>query len=341
MGLRGRRVVSADGDHQLITGLDVVALASRPILHGLVRPRIGDLGLQRHLRLSHLGGLDRYNRLMLAQQVQLFEAGVEIDDHQHQYQDGGENDDPARIDRPTIHVGILPGVEKVGKNGQLWYNTAPSNIAERCTLRLRNTPTKGLEDPMKVLLVKDVYKLGRAGDVKKVADGYGRNFLLTHGLAVLATPGAMKTAVKIRSEGEVRRAAMNSELKDLADHVNGVTLTFAAKAGETGKLYGSITTQDVAKAIQEQTRYEVKRQQIDMQPIREVGEYKAHVRLTIDLVPEIKIIVHREGESAEAAAEESTEKEEKPRKSRARKKAEAPETEKPAAEDAEPAESAE
>ena len=175
---------------------------------------------------------------------------------------------------------------------------------------------------MKVLLIKDVYKLGRAGDVKKVADGYGRNFLLMHGMAVLATPGAMTTAEKIRKQAEVKRAAQNSELKDLADHINGITLTFSAKAGETGKLYGSITTQDVAKAIEEQTRYEVKRQQIDMQPIREAGEFKAHVRLTIDLIPEIKIIVHREGEvlETEAAAEPT---EEKPKRApRARKKAE-------------------
>lgn len=173
---------------------------------------------------------------------------------------------------------------------------------------------------MKVLLIKDVYKLGRAGDVKKVADGYGRNFLLMQGLAVLATPGALKQAERIRAEAQVRRAQLNSELKDLADHINGITLTFAAKAGETGKLYGSITTQDVAAAIQEQSRYEVKRQQIDMQPIREVGEFKAHVRLTMDLVPQIKILVHREGESAEAEAK--PEVEEKPKKPRGRKKVE-------------------
>jgi large subunit ribosomal protein L9 len=172
---------------------------------------------------------------------------------------------------------------------------------------------------MKVLLIKDVYKLGRAGDLKKVADGYGRNFLLPQRLAVLATPGAMKTAEKIRSQGEVKRTALNSELKDLADHVNGVMLSFTAKAGETGKLYGSITTQDVATAIQEQTHYEVKRQQIDMQPIREVGEFKAYVRLTIDLVPEVKIVVHREGE-VEAVA--SGKNEEKPSKGRGKKKAE-------------------
>jgi large subunit ribosomal protein L9 len=145
---------------------------------------------------------------------------------------------------------------------------------------------------MKVLLLKDVYKLGRAGDIKKVADGYGRNFLITQGLAVLATAGALKQVEKIRGE-------LNSELKDLAAQINGLTLVFNAKAGETGKLYGSITTQDVANAIQEKIRYEVKKQQIDMQPIRTLGEYTVHVRLTMDLVPEVKIIVHREGEVLE------------------------------------------
>lgn len=168
---------------------------------------------------------------------------------------------------------------------------------------------------MKVLLVKDVYKLGRAGDIKKVADGFGRNFLIPQGLAVLATAGALKQIEKIRSTAEVRRTEQNSELKDLAKHINGITVVFSAKAGETGKLYGSITTQDVATAIQEKTRYEVKKQQVDMQPIRTLGEFTAHVRLTMDLVPEVKIIVHREGEaleednssSAEAPAEAKAE----------------------------------
>jgi len=155
---------------------------------------------------------------------------------------------------------------------------------------------------MKVMLVRDVFKLGRAGDIKKVADGYGRNYLLPQGLAVLATAGALKQSDKFRATAEIQRAGLNNELKDLAAHVNGVVLTFAAKAGETGKLYGSITTQDVATAIQEQTRYEVKKQQIDMQPIRSLGEFKASVRLTMDLVPEVRIIVHREGEAHEAEA---------------------------------------
>ena len=149
---------------------------------------------------------------------------------------------------------------------------------------------------MKVMLIKDVYKLGRAGDIKKVADGYGRNFLLPQGFAVLATAGALKQVEKVRKQAEIRRTEQNSELKGLAGQIQGITVTFSAKAGETGKLYGSITTQDVAAAISEQTRFEVKKQQIDMQPIRNLGEFNAHVRLTMDLVPEVRIIVHREGE---------------------------------------------
>ena len=166
---------------------------------------------------------------------------------------------------------------------------------------------------MKVMLLKDVYKLGRAGDIKKVADGYGRNFLIPQGFAVLATAGALKQAEKVRKQAEIRRTELNSELKGLADQINGIVVTFSAKAGETGKLYGSITTQDIATAVTEQTRFEVKKQQIDMQPIRNLGEFTAHVRLTMDLVPEVKVVVHREGEVfEEVAAEEPAEAEAQP-----------------------------
>jgi len=171
------------------------------------------------------------------------------------------------------------------------------------------------------MLIKDVYKLGRAGDVKKVADGYGRNFLIPQGLAVLATAGALKQIEKIKGKAEVRRTEQNTELKGLADQINGVNLDFTVKAGETGKLYGSITTQDVATALQEKVRFEIKRQQVDMQPIREIGEFTARIRLTMDLIPSIKITVHREGE-------EAVEAEEKPKakvkKVRTKAEAEAP-----------------
>jgi len=155
---------------------------------------------------------------------------------------------------------------------------------------------------MKVLLIKDVYKLGRAGDVKKVADGYGRNFLLPQGYAVLATLGAMKQADRIRSQATVRRAQLNEEMGGIADKINGLVLTFASKAGETGKLYGSITSQMITEAINSKVGISLDRRAVETQPVRTLGEHKARVRLTMDLVPEIKIIVHREGESVAAPA---------------------------------------
>ncbi|MEN6481099.1 MAG: 50S ribosomal protein L9 [Anaerolineaceae bacterium] len=152
---------------------------------------------------------------------------------------------------------------------------------------------------MKILLLKDVYKLGRAGDVKRVADGYGRNYLLPNGLAVLATPGAMKMTDSIREKAAERRAVLNKELGGIAEQVAKVKLAFATKAGETGKLYGSITTQMIADAINKKLGTEIERHQVEIQPIRNLGEYKAHVRLTVDLVPEVKIVVHREGETVD------------------------------------------
>lgn len=163
---------------------------------------------------------------------------------------------------------------------------------------------------MKVLLIKDVYKLGRAGEVKKVADGYGRNFLLPQGMAMLATPGALRQADRIRADATKRRAALNQEMGSVAEVLSRVSLAFAVKAGETGKLYGSITTQDVAEAIKEKTGIEVKRQQVDLQSVRELGEYVALIRLTLDLVPEIKVIAYREGDVN--PLEKSAPKEEKP-----------------------------
>jgi large subunit ribosomal protein L9 len=192
---------------------------------------------------------------------------------------------------------------------------------------------------MKVLLMKDVYKLGRAGDIKKVADGYGRNFLLPQKLAVLATEGALKQVQKIKAQAEISRNAQNNELSGVAEQIKAVTLTFPAKAGDTGKLYGSITTQDIASALSEQIKFEVKRQQVGIQPIRSLGEFTGNVRLTMDLVPEFKIIVHREGESADSVAAAAPVEEEKVEKKKGGKsKEEAAATEEPVAEEAPAAE---
>ena len=158
---------------------------------------------------------------------------------------------------------------------------------------------------MKVLLLKDVYKLGRAGDVKKVANGYGRNYLIPQGMAVLATPGAMKQAERIRQTADRERAILNQEMSGVSEQLAGMTLTFPARASETGRLYGSINTRMIADALSEKAEVEITHRQIDSQPLRMIGEHVVNVRLTVDLIPEIKVVVHREGESVAAALEEA------------------------------------
>jgi large subunit ribosomal protein L9 len=155
---------------------------------------------------------------------------------------------------------------------------------------------------MKVLLVKDVYKLGRAGDVKRVADGFGRNFLIPQGLAVLATPSALMQAKHIRAQADTKRAVLNEEMSSLAEILSKLTITFSAKAGETGKLYGSITPAMITDAIKEKTGLDINRRQIDFEPLRTLGTHKVNVRLTIDLIPAITVIVYREGETIEIPA---------------------------------------
>jgi large subunit ribosomal protein L9 len=185
---------------------------------------------------------------------------------------------------------------------------------------------------MKVLLLKDVYKLGRAGDVKRVADGFGRNFLLPQGMALLATEGALKQSEKIRTEATKKRAVLNNEMSSVAEVIKGLVLAFASKAGETGKLYGSITAQDVSDAIKAKAGVEIKRQQIDLQPIRNLGEHKVHIRLTMDLIPEIKVVVYREGEANPLEEPAPVVKTAKPAKTVEAPAEEAPVVEAPAAE---------
>jgi len=155
---------------------------------------------------------------------------------------------------------------------------------------------------MRVLLLKDVYKLGHAGDVKKVADGYARNFLIPQRLATLATVNAIKQAETLRQNAAIARAKLNSELSGVAEKLNGLIITFSVKAGETGKLYGSVTAAQIADEIKKTSGLDVDRRNVGHQPLRELGEYKVPVRLTTDLIPQVKVIIHREGEALKAAA---------------------------------------
>jgi len=154
---------------------------------------------------------------------------------------------------------------------------------------------------MKVMLLKDVYNLGRAGDVKKVADGYGRNYLIPEGLAVLATPGVMKQAERIRDRASQERARLNQELSAVAEQISGLELPFAVKAGDTGRLYGSVTTAMIAEAIEKATGLQIARRQVDSQPLKMLGVHSVNIHLTMDLNPEVTVVIHREGEKPESA----------------------------------------
>ncbi len=158
---------------------------------------------------------------------------------------------------------------------------------------------------MKVLLIKDVYKLGRAGEIKKVAAGFGRNYLIPQGFAILATPGAMSQSGRIKEKATERRAVLNQELGSVAEVLDGKTLLFSVKAGETGRLYGSVSDQDIVDAVKEKFEIDLEKRQVETEPIRELGTFKVPVHLTMDLVPVIKVIVHREGEAPTADMEEA------------------------------------
>jgi large subunit ribosomal protein L9 len=162
---------------------------------------------------------------------------------------------------------------------------------------------------MKVLLIKDVYKLGRAGEIKKVAAGYGRNYLIPQGMAIPALPGSTEQAERIRVKATERRAALNEELADVAEVLNGKVITFPVKAGETGRLYGSVSDEEIIKAIQVSYEIELEKRQIETEPIRQLGTYTVPIHLTMDLVPELTVIVHREGEPPVHEADQEPEAE--------------------------------
>ena len=163
---------------------------------------------------------------------------------------------------------------------------------------------------MKVLLKEDVEKLGYAGEVHKVAPGYGRNYLIPQGLAVLATPSVLKQAEVWRKRIEAQRAQMQAENEVLAARIKDLTLTFSARAGESGKLYGSVTMIQVTDRLNEMLGTDIDRRKIGDEPIRKLGAHKVPVRLSSELQPEVTVIVEPEGSVIPETAE--TEPEEEP-----------------------------
>jgi len=148
---------------------------------------------------------------------------------------------------------------------------------------------------MQVVLLKDIKRLGKAGDVRNVADGFARNYLLPRGLAAPATSGAVRQAQAQALAQAKHLAREEARALALAEALNGVTVTIKARAGETGHLYGSVTAADIAEALQKQTGKMVDRRKIALEePIRDLGTYEVPIKLSGDVTAKVKVAVERE-----------------------------------------------
>lgn len=145
---------------------------------------------------------------------------------------------------------------------------------------------------MKVYFLRDVPGVARAGEIRDVAEGYARNYLLPRKLAVVATEAVMAEA-RARQAAEARRAAREAEeLRELARRLEGLTVTIAVRAGKEGRLYGSVTAADVAEAIAREVGRPIDRRRVELAaPIRQTGEYEVVVRLGKELAPRVKVAV--------------------------------------------------
>ena len=145
---------------------------------------------------------------------------------------------------------------------------------------------------MIVILMKDVDGLGKTGDVVKVSDGYARNKLLPSGMAMLATDGNVRSLEKQKKVVENKRLKDINAAKELADRLNGLRVEFSSKAGESGRLFGSITTKDIADAMKSQHKLDIDKRKVNMDsPIKSIGETQVEIKLYPEAVFNITVSV--------------------------------------------------
>ncbi len=148
---------------------------------------------------------------------------------------------------------------------------------------------------MKVILTKDVDKVGKSGEMKVVADGYATNYLIPHKLAVPASGGAYRAYQHDIASREEKRKREREEAEIAATRIASTTLTMGVKVGEGGKLYGSINNQDIAEALGRRG-ITVDRHKIDLeQPIKSLGTYKVAIKVYTGMTPEVTIVVEPKG----------------------------------------------
>lgn len=144
---------------------------------------------------------------------------------------------------------------------------------------------------MEVILRQAVENLGKPGDVVKVSNGYARNFLLPRGIAYEATPGNLKKIAQERERLDAAENERRAAAQALAEKLEQVSLTFSARVGEEGKLFGSVTGADVAHQLEAQG-FPIEKRQVDLHdPIKTVGVFRVPIRLHADVKPEVKVWV--------------------------------------------------
>lgn len=145
---------------------------------------------------------------------------------------------------------------------------------------------------MEVLLVKDVKRLGKAGEVKKVADGFARNYLIARGLAVIATEGAKRSTEIQKAIEEQRDERVRTDSTAFAERLGEISIVFRVKASEKGRLYGSVTAADIAVEIEKQTGHPIDKRKVELgEPIHILGTHKVPVHLMPNLAPEVNVVV--------------------------------------------------
>jgi large subunit ribosomal protein L9 len=152
-------------------------------------------------------------------------------------------------------------------------------------------------DRMEVILKEDVMKLGSRGDVVKVAEGYGRNFLLPRKLAIEATSGNKKVVEQMRAAGLRRSAKEKAQAEELSKQFDGLSVSFQRRSGENDQLFGSVTSSDIAEAL-EKKGFTLDRRKIQIhEPLKSVGEFTIPVKLHKDVTAHLKVVIEKEAVS--------------------------------------------
>jgi large subunit ribosomal protein L9 len=147
---------------------------------------------------------------------------------------------------------------------------------------------------MKVILLDDVGTLGRRGEVREVSDGYARNFLIPQKRALTATPGNLKNLAHIKSQQEAKASRIKAEAESLRARIEALVCEERRQASEEGKLFGSVTTQDLADFLARQSIQIEKRRILVEEPIKGLGEFVVSIRLHPEVTARLKVVVVRE-----------------------------------------------